>query len=426
MAFSSSDDPGYCVRLIDPDGIGRGVFATKTFRKGETVFKEDPVVLAQFAYNKDFGYSACQHCFEPLESAEQCIRRLTNNPGVILPEAERLCPTRAAFHASCPQCGEAYCSQVRDIVILYLRTVATETYSLQQCLDDAFTSYHKVMCLGCHPSECPEHPYLQLIRAWQDIHKPPETMSIELLGRVLASVILADDPDAKAAVYTTLMHATVTDDGEDDPLRHRLLGEQYRGAVEDLRRRFEGLFGSQPCVARFLTPDGFDGLLALAARNQQGVASNAFATYAKKLESHVEGTADEAQTGQLLDVLYGEVEAHVGMDFMDAEGTGLYSGQAMLNHSCRPNAEIAFPFNNATLAVNATSAIEPGEQIFISYLDPCVLERSRHSRNRVLKENYLFSCGCEKCFEQKDDESVTSEEDMEDEEEEEEDIEEED
>ena len=141
---------------------------------------------------------------------------------------------------------------------------------------------------------------------------------------------------------------------------------------------------------------------------------------------HVEGTADDAQTGQLLDVLYGEVEAHVGMDFMDAEGTGLYSGQAMLNHSCRPNAEIAFPFNNAMLAVNATSAIEPGEQIFISYLDPCVLERSRHSRNRVLKENYLFSCGCEKCFEQKDDESVTSEEDMEDEEEEEEDIEEED
>ena len=277
------------------------------------------------------------------------------------------------------------------------------------------------MCLGSPEAECPDHPYVQLLKAWQDFHKPPETMSIELVCRILASVVQSEDPDAKAAAYTSLAHG-VTAESDADSLRHRLLGEEYRGAVEDLRRRMEGLFSSQPCVAQFLTPGGFDGLLALVARNQQGVASNAFATYAHRLEARAAGTQDEAQTEQLLDVLYGEVENHVGCQFMDCEGTGLYAGQAMLNHSCRPNAEIAFPFNNSTLAVNATRSIEEGEQIFISYLDPCTLGRGRHSRNKVLRENYLFACGCDKCVEQRDDESVTSEEDMEDEEEEEEEI----
>lgn len=48
----------------------------------------------------------------------------------------------------------------------------------------------------------------------------------------------------------------------------------------------------------------------------------------------------------------------------------------------------------------------------ISYLDECTLERSRHSRQKILKENYLFECRCEKCDEQVNDADVTSEEEM--------------
>ena len=32
-----------------------------------------------------------------------------------------------------------------------------------------------------------------------------------------------------------------------------------------------------------------------------------------------------------------------------------------------------------------------------SYLDECDRERSRHSRVKILRENYLFSCVCPKC-----------------------------
>lgn len=51
-----------------------------------------------------------------------------------------------------------------------------------------------------------------------------------------------------------------------------------------------------------------------------------------------------------------------------------------------------------------------GEEICISYLDDCLLSRSRHSRQKELRENYLFTCTCQKCEEQKGDPDVTSDE----------------
>lgn len=55
-----------------------------------------------------------------------------------------------------------------------------------------------------------------------------------------------------------------------------------------------------------------------------------------------------------------------------------------------------------------------GEEICISYLDDCMLSRSRHSRQKELKENYLFNCTCTKCDAQKNDDDVTSDEEEED------------
>lgn len=31
------------------------------------------------------------------------------------------------------------------------------------------------------------------------------------------------------------------------------------------------------------------------------------------------------------------------------------------NHSCEPNAEVTFPYNNSTLALKALHSIQPGE-----------------------------------------------------------------
>lgn len=55
-----------------------------------------------------------------------------------------------------------------------------------------------------------------------------------------------------------------------------------------------------------------------------------------------------------------------------------------------------------------------GEEICTSYLHDCMLERSRHSRQKELRENYLFNCTCPKCEEQKTNPDVTSDEEEDD------------
>lgn len=55
-----------------------------------------------------------------------------------------------------------------------------------------------------------------------------------------------------------------------------------------------------------------------------------------------------------------------------------------------------------------------GEEICTSYLHECMLQRSRHSRQKELQENYLFVCTCPRCEEQKEDPDITSDEEEDD------------
>lgn len=78
--------------------------------------------------------------------------------------------------------------------------------------------------------------------------------------------------------------------------------------------------------------------------------------------------------------------------FLNTEGSGLYQLQSACNHSCAPNAESSFPYGNHRIQLKAIRNIKPGDEIHISYLDDCTLQRSRHSRQRVsnLKYSNLF------------------------------------
>lgn len=76
--------------------------------------------------------------------------------------------------------------------------------------------------------------------------------------------------------------------------------------------------------------------------------------------------------------------------FLNNEGSGLYRLERCINHSCVPNAECTFPNGDFTLSLVATRAIAAGEEICISYLDDCQLERSKHSRNKHLRLVYFL------------------------------------
>lgn len=89
-------------------------------------------------------------------------------------------------------------------------------------------------------------------------------------------------------------------------------------------------------------------------------------------------------------------------------GVCLHSSMAMINHACTPNAAVVFPFGGAAksgeqrwndeedkvMQLVALRAIEPGEELLISYVDVADTFEERRS---YLKKRYCFECRCELC-----------------------------
>ncbi|XP_055256173.1 histone-lysine N-trimethyltransferase SMYD5 isoform X2 [Moschus berezovskii] len=368
MAASMCDVFSFCVGVAGPARVavevrfvssakGKGLFATQLIRKGETIFVERPLVAAQFLWNALYRYRACDHCLRALEKAEENAQRLTGKPGQVLPHPE-LCPVRKDLHQNCPHCQVTYCSA--------------------ECRLAAAEQYHQILCPGPSQDD-PAHPLNKLQEAWRSVHYPPETASIMLMARMVATV--------------------------------------KQGQLELLRRLFtEALY--EEALSQWFTPDGFRSLFALVGTNGQGIGTSSLSQWVHACDALELKPQDREQLDAFIDQLYKDIEAATG-EFLNCEGSGLFVLQSCCNHSCVPNAETSFPENNFLLHVTALEDIKPGEEICISYLDCCQRERSRHSRHKILRENYLFVCSCPKCLAEADEPNMTSEEEEEEEEEEE-------
>lgn len=380
------EDPSVEIRI--GEGKGKALFAVKPFKVGEVIFEERPLVCCQFAWNYAYGYLACDFCMRPLEGAEENIRRLTRKNDVVLPYPQ-CCPVNKETHAECPSCGVQYC------------TIS--------CRELAWNQYHRTLCLQSRSNNI-NHPLEQLNEAWKHMHYPPETASIMLLARIIATVQQAEDPAGAMHMFMQFCHQTVN---EEEEIAHKLLGEQFVDQLQLLRELMAQALYSDT-VQQWLTPVGFQTLVALVGRNAQGVGTSPFSEWVKKVTA-LELSADEKRKlDSFIDRVYDQLDDEIG-GFLNSEGSALYALQSACNHSCDPNALPTFPHSNFQLTMVAIKDIEPGEEILISYLDECALERSRHSRHKILRENYLFTCYCSKCEAQIEDPDKTSEEDEDDE-----------
>uniref|UniRef100_A0A3B4FL88 Protein-lysine N-trimethyltransferase SMYD5 n=1 Tax=Pundamilia nyererei TaxID=303518 RepID=A0A3B4FL88_9CICH len=355
--FSFCVDPGKvssCVEVRFIDNVkGKGLFAKRSIKKGETIFIERPLVSAQFLWNTLYKYKACEYCLRALETAEGNARRLSGIPGLSLPHPE-LCRVRPEQHQACPQCQVMYCSS--------------------ECRQAAADQYHQALCLG--PSEeDPDHPINKLKDAWRSMHYPPETSSIMLMAKMVAMVKQGQ---------LALLHSLFTEALYDDRL------------------------------GRWFVPEGFRSLFALVGTNGQGIGTSSLSQWVHACDALELPAQQREHLDSFIDQLYKDIEKETG-DFLNCEGSGLFLLQSSCNHSCIPNAEVSFPDNNFLLHLSALCDINQGEEICISYLDCCQRDRSRHSRHKILRENYLFVCSCPKCVSQMDELDVTSEEEEEEE-----------
>ncbi|XP_070210003.1 histone-lysine N-trimethyltransferase SMYD5-like isoform X2 [Littorina saxatilis] len=347
--MATSAGSGVEVRSLEAKK-GKGLYAKTHFKKEETILTEAPLVCAQFSWNELYKYEACEFCLRSLETAEEMSRRLTNNPSLVLPHPE-CCEVDSSVHTCCPHCQVKYCREA--------------------CRVAAWDRYHRVLCMGASRDDS-KHPLAMLQEAWRNIHYPPETASIMLLAKMVAMVRQTQLELLQGLAREALYH--------DD-------------------------------VQQWFTPEGFRSIFALIGTNGQGIGSSSISTWVKNCEKLSQGEKEKEEMDKFIDEMYEELDKEAGA-FLNCDGSGLFELQSTCNHSCTPNAEINFLHGDHTLTLMALKDIEPDEEICISYLDECSLERSRHSRQNILRENYLFNCSCQLCLEQADEPDETSEEEM--------------
>ncbi|SNX85249.1 uncharacterized protein MEPE_03958 [Melanopsichium pennsylvanicum] len=89
-------------------------------------------------------------------------------------------------------------------------------------------------------------------------------------------------------------------------------------------------------------------------------------------------------------------------------GVCMHPSMAMINHACTPNVAVVFPFGGAAkhgqqkwndgedkiMQLVALRAIEPGEELLITYVDVAETYQERRS---YLKKRYCFDCRCDLC-----------------------------
>ncbi|XP_037092916.1 SET and MYND domain-containing protein 5-like [Pollicipes pollicipes] len=380
---------GVEVRNID-ESIGKGLFATRDFKSGDVIFEERPLVCCQFLWNAAYGYLACDFCMRPLETAEENARRLTGNNALTLPHPE-CCGTKKEFVVECPTCDASYCCEA--------------------CRDAAWSQYHKTLCTRSFTRDA-SHPLVILQETWKKMHYPPETACIMLVARMLATVRQAADTEGAVNLFMQFCHRTVN---EEEEIAHKMLGVQFSDQLETLRKLMSDALYT-PDVHQWLTPAGFRSLIALVGTNGQGVGTSAISVWVRNCTSLDLPPEEQDKLDEVINQLYEDLEKEAGC-FLNNEGSALYPLQSSCNHSCTPNAMPGFPCDNFHLVMSATQDIAAGEQICVSYLDECALERSRHSRSKILRGNYLFNCQCGRCQAEADQPDVTSEEEMDEEDE---------
>ncbi|XP_072265960.1 N-lysine methyltransferase SMYD2 [Pyxicephalus adspersus] len=141
---------------------------------------------------------------------------------------------------------------------------------------------------------------------------------------------------------------------------------------------------------RFLTVKEFESHFSKLDNEKKELIQNDIAAlhhfYSKNLHY-----SDNAS----LEFLFAQVNCN-GFTIEDEElshlGSAIFPDVALMNHSCCPN--VIVTYRGTVAEVRAVQEINPGDEVFTSYID---LLYPTADRNDRLKDSYFFSCDCREC-----------------------------
>ena len=321
---------------------GKGLFAIKKIRKGETILNEQPLVSQQEGEDQ-----LCHNCKKFLVSAEILIRLECKSVAALKKPSDIGVPIPCRMN-----CGTYFCSV--------------------ECEKSAFCDYHQVLCSS-------KNPRMSSFDRYCISHS--ENYIFYAAARVVASVIVRYMTSKSFSIawepYAGVCRAKTWWDGT---------GETSKKEITDMKiRTFQAVRLLQSGLSRYL--DEWTSAL---------VCTENFSSIISMFEKNALAVTIPSPVHQYLDKFPEECNKYSGLDCLSpASGTALYTIQSCANHSCNPNAEIVTDVSqqSAYCHMIAVRDIQIGDEICISYIDHSL---SKTERDKDLI-GYGFICRCSKC-----------------------------
>lgn len=360
--------------IVRDTSIGRGIFATRSFKQGEILFKENP--LASIPDLDNMPDTMCYHCLRPLEDTQfgfvsQKIEETANmlppgqleslkleiSQGLEIPPLKRTTDS-AGNHYCSPDCKSIAHQTYQDTLNTRLakdsanyKMLLPSHFSMQFNVEDAETEGQNLML--------------------------KELSTIEMITRILAT--LETNPKEmehlKRLAYIQISPQPLL-------LEHEQL---QLAALQEIFPKFKD---------EWLTESGFQTLKSIVELNTFSTETQALRIEldeSSSPDSELPPDADPDQAHQLgLHILI--------RDDIQVKGHGLFRLGSMMNHSCDPNVGMSQPSITAKASWVALRDIALGEELFDSYVT--LEEGSKHDREvrrNILFENYHFWCNCSLC-----------------------------
>ena len=390
-AFVASVPSAFCAQT---SASGRGLYASRAIAEGETLARSAPLVAHPTLDNLA---KSCYHCLTPLVQRDAMAQ-------------DGWVPTHGGGDAG----GAAgyFCSRA--------------------CASDAWSKYHAVETAAS--------------KAWAPLvrHCVQHGLKFPLLAARLACEIVAGASPARLCdplVRVNLPSGVAPEDWIEE---HQMIRVALaRGLAFDRARG--GALGKDPRALARLADVGADWYVGVVSRMHlnafraeilpEAAASDASSAAASDASSDAseasrahhhhghshDGEAcagvsggcdhDHGRAGETTRVaspaagcpssssdFRSAMEAALASSALGAgQGTALYGGPSLLNHSCDPNVDAVWVSGDATLTLRARRAIEEKEELTITYGDA---EQPVTTRRERLRHAYGFTCACERCVEE--------------------------
>ncbi|KAL0952630.1 hypothetical protein HGRIS_006878 [Hohenbuehelia grisea] len=312
---------------------GKGLVAAEKINKGELIWKEDPFILAPEWEIYDLQVKSAACGF--------CSTPFRDSP--LVTSCPAMASSSSSASTSSHPCTIKFCSRL--------------------CVARS-AKHHALVCAAQNPASVP------LLRYARDT----QWMALHALAQCTSRVLLANQIDEDTLASDWQVVRGLAELGMEERFKH---SAQVDGGAEPDRVAWE--------KAHTLFVQAFD--TPKSTQEQKKLAR----ILKKPLREEIRRDFFE----------YDAFLRGLGRMSLNLEAHGgLYTLHAHLNHSCTPNVSIRHLDMRTALAritVLAKADIEPGEELFVTYVDPSLNVRQRRAQ---LAAWGFGECRCKRCVEE--------------------------